>query len=131
MLLNGSGFTFLSLCFPFLPLYQHVVFPAPSSSVWLEEAEPLVLALPGRAGWLLFLWDECEDTGGSQRLVEGHEEKICLAQDIKWTRLWLLTFALLTFPLPVGRSGPFQESQPFVPSHPPPPHFPPDLLLRT
>lgn len=68
MLLDGSGFTSLSLCFPLLPLYQHVVFPAPSPSVWLEEAESLLLALP-------FLWDDGEDTGGSQMLVEGHEEK--------------------------------------------------------
>lgn len=78
MLLDGSGFTSLSLCFPLLPLYQHVLFPAPSLSVWLEEAEPLVLAPPGRAGWLLFLWGDCEDIGAVRGLWKAMRKKSAL-----------------------------------------------------
>lgn len=59
--------------------------------------------------------------------MEGHEEKIHLAQDIKCT--WLLTFVLITFPLPVWRSCPFQESEPFVTSPTHPPHFHTDTEL--
>jgi len=128
MLLDGSGFTFLSFCFALLPLYQHVVFPAPSPSVWLEEAEPLVLALPGRAGCLPFLWDDCEDTRGIQRLMGGHEEKNGLAQGIKWTWLWLPTFVLVIFPgymqWAISR---ITAICPITLS--PPRHFPTDLLL--
>lgn len=124
MLLDGSGFTSLSLCFPLLPLYQHVVFQSLSPSVWLEEAEPLVLT--GRVAAFFF---------GMIVMIHGavkgswkvKRKKFHLARNIKCT--WLLTFVLIIFPLPVWRSCPFQESEPFVTSPTHPPHFHAELLL--
>lgn len=108
------------LCFPCISMLSSRLSPLQSG---FRRQSPWCL----QAGWLPFLSDGWEHTGGSQRLMEGHEEKIHLAQDIKCT--WLLTFVLSTFPLPVWRSCPFQESEPFVTSPTHPPHFHTDIEL--
>lgn len=124
MLLDGSGFTSLSLCFPLLPLYQHVIFPSLSPSVWLEEAEPLVLTCRVAAFFVRWLG---RYKGHSETHGMPWGKKMHLAQNIKCT--WWLTFVLITFPLPVWRSCPFQEWEPFVTSPTHPPHFHTELFF--
>lgn len=105
------------LCFPCISTWS---FPTPFPSAWLEEAEPSTLTA---LQWLPFMWDYCEHAMAWE-LMEGHEEKICSAQDIKWTWLSLLLCCLYVLSL-----RPISKLWQFVLSTTHSWHFLTDLLL--
>lgn len=114
------------LCFPCISMSSSQLPPLQSG--WRRQSPWCLRCLAGQGG-CPFCGMIVRNQGAIRGLWKAMRKKVHLAHDIKWTWLWLLTFVLVIFLLPVGRSGPFQESQPFVPSHAPPPHFPTDLLL--